>query len=73
MITLLFVLLLIGFILKIIGVAFKASWGLVKIILTAVVFPVVLIGLVIGGLVTFAIPLLIIAGVVLIIRGVRAA
>ena len=61
---------MIGFVFKSIGLAFKLSWGILKVLFTIVFWPIILIGLVIGGLMQIAFPLLIIAGVVLLVRSI---
>lgn len=45
----------------------KAAWGISKILLTVVLFPLILIGMVIGGLMSIAFPLLIIIGIVALV------
>lgn len=42
----------------------KAAWGISKFLLTVVLLPVILIVMVIGGLITFAFPILILIGIV---------
>ena len=42
----------------------KAAWGISKILLTIVLLPVILIGLVVGGLIYLAFPILIVVGIV---------
>lgn len=49
------------FVLKMAVWAFKAAWGIAKAVLFVVGIPVILIGLLISGIVTLAIPLLLIA------------
>ncbi|MBQ3786237.1 MAG: hypothetical protein II799_03085 [Lachnospiraceae bacterium] len=70
MLTMLFIIFMIGFVFKSIGLAFKLSWGILKVLFTIVFWPIILIGLVIGGLMQIAFPLLIIAGVVLLVRSI---
>ena len=62
MFTLLFGILMLVVFGKLLGFALKLSWGIVKIILTVVFLPLVLIGLVAAGLVYIAVPLLLAAG-----------
>lgn len=64
MLTLLFTICMIWFIGKFFVFGLKASWGILKILCTIVFFPVILIGMVVGGLVYIAFPLLIIAGII---------
>ena len=42
----------------------KAAWGISKFLLTIVLLPVILIGLVVGGLIYLAFPILIVVGIV---------
>ncbi len=69
MLTLLFIIFIFGFLFKGIGLALRLSWGILKVLFTIVFLPVILIGLVIGGMVTVALPILIIAGIILLISG----
>ena len=64
MLSLLFVICMIGFIWKLFIFGLKASWGIMKLLCTVVFFPVILIGMVLGGLMYIAFPLLIIGGVI---------
>ena len=59
---LLFAICMIGFIWKLFVFGVRASWGIMKLLCTVVLFPVILIGMVVGGLLYVAFPLLIIAG-----------
>ena len=62
MMTLIFSILMIWIFGKLIGFAFRAAWGVTKILFTFLFLPVVLIALVIGGLIYIALPLLLIIG-----------
>ena len=42
----------------------KATWGITKILVTVVFLPLILIGLVLGGLVSLALPILLVVGIV---------
>ena len=42
----------------------KATWGITKILVTVVFLPLILIGLMIGGLVSLAFPILLVVGLV---------
>ena len=64
MMTLIFSILMIWIFGKLIGFAFRAAWGVTKILFTFLFLPVVLSALVIGGLIYIALPLLLIIGVV---------
>ena len=45
----------------------KASWGIMKLLCTVIFFPVILIGMVIGGLMYIAFPLLIVGGIIALV------
>ena len=64
MLTLLFVICMFGIFGKLIGLAFKMTWGIAKVLLTLVFLPVILVGLAMGGLLVVAFPLLIVVGIV---------
>ena len=49
---------------SLIGLAFRASWGIFKVLFSIVLFPIMLIGLIVAGVFQLAIPLLIIAGII---------
>ena len=63
---LLFAICMIGFIWKLFVFGVRASWGIMKLLCTVVLFPVILVGMVVGGLLYVAFPLLIIAGVIVL-------
>ena len=54
MLTLLFIILMFGIFGKMIGLAFRATWGITKIFFHLIFLPLVLIGLVLGGLIYIA-------------------
>ena len=64
MLTLLFTICMIWFIGKFFIFGLKASWGILNLLCTVVFFPVILIGMVVGGLVHIAFPLLLIGGII---------
>ena len=64
MMTLLFFILFFAVFGKILGLAFRATWGLMKILLYVVFLPLILVGMVIGGLVYIALPILLSVGLV---------
>lgn len=68
LLTLIFVLLLVSIFGKLFFWSIKAAWGITKILLTIVVFPVILIGVFAAGLSYLAIVVLIIVGIVTLIR-----
>lgn len=70
MLTFIFVCLMFGIFGKLIGLAFKMTWGITKVLFTLVFLPVILIALAIGGLVTIALPILIVVGIISLICGV---
>lgn len=70
MITWIFMILMVGIFGKLIGLAFKMTWGITKILFTLVFLPVILIGLVIAGLISIALPLLVVIGIITLIGAV---
>ena len=54
---------------KLIGFAIRAAWGISKVIVTLVFLPLILIGLVLGGLIYLAFPILIVVGLVALFKG----
>lgn len=69
MLSLLFTILMIAVFGKLIGFAIKATWGISKVIVTLVLLPLLLIGLVLGGLLSVAFPILIIVGIIALFKG----
>ena len=69
MLTLVFICLMIGVFGKLIGLAFKMTWGIAKVLFTLVFLPFILIALAIGGLVTIALPLVVIVGIISLVCG----
>lgn len=67
MLTFIFAILMIWIFGKLIGFAFRAAWGVTKILFTCLFLPVILICLVIGGLIYIALPLLLIIGIVALV------
>ena len=67
MLSLLFAICMIWFIGKFFMFGIKVSWGIMQLLCTVVVFPVILIGMVIGGLMYIAFPLLIIGGIIALV------
>ena len=53
---------------RLIGFAFKATWNIAKFFLFVVFLPAMLVIAIIGGLISLAWPILIIAGIVLIVK-----
>ena len=50
MLSLLFTICMIWFVGKLFAFGLKASWGIMKLLCTVIFFPVILIGMVLGGL-----------------------
>jgi hypothetical protein len=69
MLEVLFAIGLIWLLWKLIVLAVKAAWGITKVLVFIIFLPLILIGLVIGGLVYIAIPILIVAGIVGLLFG----
>ena len=67
MITLIFGILLIGFLGKMITWAFNATWSIVKVLLVIVFFPLILIVMACTGLIYIALIFLIIGGIISLI------
>ena len=64
MLELLFAVLMITIFGKMFIFGMKATWGITKIIFSLILLPIALIGLVIGGLVSLALPILLLVGVI---------
>ena len=62
--TILFIIALISVFAKLLFFGLKATWGISKLLLTIVFLPVILVGMVAGGLIHVAFPLLIVIAVV---------
>ena len=60
MVTIVFFILMLMIFGKLLIFGIKAAWGISKFLLTVVLLPVILIGLVIGGLFSIALPMLVI-------------
>lgn len=67
MLTLIFACLMVWIFGKLIWIAFKMTWGITKVLFNLVFLPLILIALVIGGLVSVALPVLIIIGIIMLI------
>ena len=48
---------------KLLGLAIKLGWGIMKIALYVIFFPVIVLGLIFSGLIFIALPILIIGGI----------
>ena len=64
MVTIVFFILMLMIFGKLLIFGIKAAWGISKFLLTVVLLPVILIGLVNGGLFSIALPILLVIGVV---------
>lgn len=64
MLELLFAVLMITIFGKLFIFGVKATWGITKILVTVVFLPLILIGLVVGGLISLALPMLLVVGVI---------
>ena len=67
MLSVLFLICLIWFIGKFFLFGLKASWGIMKLLCTVVFFPVILIGMVVGGMLYIAFPVLIIGAIIALV------
>ncbi len=68
MLTIIFVFLMIAIFGRILAWGIKAAWGLTKIILLVVCFPLVLIAFALSGLIFLALPILLIVGIVVLAK-----
>jgi hypothetical protein len=68
MLTFLFLILMVGVFGKMLRLAFRATWGLTKVLVNLVLLPIVLIVLVFAGFLYIAFPLLIIAGIIMLVK-----
>lgn len=68
MLTLIFIFMMLGFVGKVLWLAFKATWGLTKVLMYIVFAPLMLVILFASGFAYAAFILLIIAGVSALIR-----
>lgn len=67
MLSLLFTICMIWIFGKLLIFGVKAAWGISKLLLTVVFLPLILIGMVIGGLMSIAFPILIVVGIVALV------
>ena len=63
MLALLFAVCMIGIFAKLLLFGIKAAWGISRLLITIVLLPLILVGLVIGGLMSVAFFLLIVVGI----------
>lgn len=64
MLTALFILAFVWFMWKVIALAIKMTWGLLKVGIYVIFLPIVMIGLFFGGLIYITLPLAIIGGII---------
>lgn len=67
MLSLLFAICMIWIFGEILFFGIKATWGISKFLFTIVLLPLILIGMVVGGLIYIAFPILIVVGIVALI------
>ena len=65
--TLIFFLLFVMIFGRMIEFAFRATWGLFKVLMYIVFLPLILVGMVFGGLLYVAFPILIVVGIISLI------
>ena len=70
MLEIIFVILMILVFGDVLWIAIKAAWGLTKILLTIVFFPLILVGMVLGGLIHLALVILAAAAVFLFVQAI---
>ena len=68
MLTLFFLFLALAFTGKILGFAFRATWGIAKFFLFLFFLPAIILIAVIGGLLQIALPVLVIVGIAMLIK-----
>lgn len=68
MLELLFMICMLGIFGKLLMFGIKTAWGISKILLTVLLLPIVLIGMVVGGLLYLAFPILIFIGIVSLVK-----
>lgn len=73
MITLLFIILMFTVFIRIMVFAFKAAWGLAKIIVLLILLPIILIALAVAGFIYLALAILIVVGLITLISSLVAA
>lgn len=67
MLSLLFTICMIWVFGKLFFFGIRACWGISKFLITVVLFPLILIGMVVGGLIYIAFPILIVIGIVMLV------
>ena len=67
MLSMLFAICMIWIFGKLLFFGIRAAWGISKFLVTIVLLPLTLIGMVIGGLINIAFPILIVVGIVALV------
>ncbi|MCR5557581.1 MAG: hypothetical protein K6F75_08520 [Butyrivibrio sp.] len=68
MLTLIMMFFVFAFCGRLLGFAFRATWNITKFFLFVVFLPAILVFAIIGGLISIAWPILVIAGIVLLVK-----
>ncbi len=72
MLELIFIILLVILVFKLFMFDIRASWGIIKILCSTLIFPILLVGMVFAGLIYLAFPLLLVVGIYFILTSLRA-
>lgn len=72
MITILLIALMLGIFGKLFGFALKAAWGIGKMVFSFILLPIVILVFIISGLLYFAVPILVIAGLIALFKPRRS-
>lgn len=72
MLSLLFIICMFGIFGKLFFFGLRAAWGISKFVLTIVFLPLILVGLVLGGLMTLAFLILIVVGIIVLITSITS-
>ncbi len=70
MLTFICLILIIAIFGKLLGFAVRMAWGITRILFTIVFFPLILAGLVLGGLASVMLPILLVLGVIVFVKAV---
>ena len=73
MLTIIFFVALIWVTFKLFVLGVKAAWGIAKVLCTVLLFPAFIVGLFLVGLISIAIPILIIVGLVTLVSNAALA
>ncbi len=68
MMTILFFILFFMIFGKLVGFAFRATWGIMKVMLYIVFLPVTLVGMMMGGFIYIALPILLVVGLLSLLK-----